>query len=304
MKDELLEHIKCNNCGNDDTKVIYESSRTKDEVANGEFKSSGDEPLADPLVRCLNCGLEYVNPRLSPQKALECYASTPDEVFVSQASSRERTFVRCFNKIKKYMPKEAGSILDVGTANGSFLYVAKNAGWKVSGCEPNKWLCDWAERNYGVKIHPGTIFDARYSDSSFDVITLWDVLEHTPDPKAVLSECHRLLKPGGTLVVNYPDLGSWVARLMGKKWVFLLSVHYFYYTRSTIARALKNTAFNTEAFIPHVQTLELEYILFRAQRYVGAIAAISRKLISKLGMGSWNIPYWMGQTLVIAKKGK
>src|SRR5207249_512598 len=130
MATSLLEHVPCNLCGADNPVVIFPSRRTGEvKVGADEFRSSGDESLEDPLVRCGRCGLEYVTPRLNAAVVLEGYANSVDETFVSQAAAREQTFGRCLRIVQKFWRKPPGRILDVGTANGSFLKVAKDAGW-------------------------------------------------------------------------------------------------------------------------------------------------------------------------------
>jgi len=302
MPEDQFETITCNICGSDHSTVIFPSARKEGGAKSGEFRSSGDEPLADPLVRCTSCGFMYVNPRLKPGLVLDGYKSAVDEVFVSQAASRVRTFRRCLRIVQGAWGKAPGKILDVGTANGSFLKAARDAGWEVSGCEPSAWMGEWCRKNYGIDITPGTIFDIAAPNGSFDVITLWDVIEHTPDPKTVLERCSRLLKKGGLLAVNYPDAGSWITRLMGRKWVFYLSVHYFYYTRKTMRLALEKAGFEVLKMRPHFQSLELDYILFRASAYVGALAKVPRAVFARLGLGGLQVPYWIGQTMVIARK--
>jgi 2-polyprenyl-3-methyl-5-hydroxy-6-metoxy-1,4-benzoquinol methylase len=303
MTNELLQSVVCNLCGADDAKVIYPSQRHGEaKVGTDEFRSSGDEPLIDPLVHCCRCGLKYVTPRLNPTTVLEGYAAAVDETFVSQAKARERTFTRCLDIMQALLGQRPGRLLDIGTANGSFLKVARDAGWDVAGCEPNRWMVEWCRRNYGIPVTAGTIFDGHYASESFDVITLWDVLEHTPDPMAVLRECHRLLKDGGLVVVNYPDIDSWIARVMGRKWVFLLSVHYYYFTPKTVRRALEQAALRPLKFKAHFQSLEFDYILQRATPYAPFLAQPLRRLVNALGLGKMDVPYWMGQTLVIARK--
>jgi SAM-dependent methyltransferase len=296
------ERIPCNICGDGRQEVIYPASRPSPVIDVSQFRSSGDEPLADPLVKCAACGFQYVSPRIPPSLVLEGYTNAQDETFVSQASSRENTFRRCLAALQKIWRKKPGKVLDVGTANGSFLKAAKDAGWEVYGCEPNRWLGGWCRTHYGIDVIPGTVFDAKFQGSFFDVLTLWDVLEHTPDPRATLQECARLLKNDGLLVVNYPDIGSWIARAMGRKWVFLLSVHYFYFDRASIRRLLEKLGFEILVIKPHFQSLELDYVLFRATQYVKFFASIPRKLVQLLGIGKVQIPYWVGQTLVVARK--
>ncbi len=128
-----LEHIRCVLCGADSPITIYSSTRKSQGVDKNGFRSSGDESLQDPLVKCSNCGLEYVTPRIKSSLAFEGYSNVVDETFTSQAGAREKTFKKCLNIIQKYWGDKPGRILDVGTANGSFLKVAKNAGWNVEG---------------------------------------------------------------------------------------------------------------------------------------------------------------------------
>ena len=266
------------------------------------FSSSSDEPLHHRLVVCSRCGLQYVSPRLRAEAVLEGYAAGTDEQFVSQAEGRELTFGKCLDLIERVWNRPPGRLLDIGTGGGSFPFVASRRGWQADGCEPNRWLCEWALKNYGLPIRPGTVFEQHYPPASYDVVTLWDVLEHTPDPKTEICEAHRLLKTGGLLVVNYPDIGSWIARLMGRSWVFLLDVHLYYFTRVTIRKLLEDAGFDVVVIRPHFQRLALGYVLQRATPYVGWPARFGSRLSTTVGLGQRQIPYWMGQTLVIARK--
>ncbi len=299
----LLETVICNLCGEDDYDVVhppkYELARPE-EILN-TFRSSGDEKLLDQLVRCNNCGFQYLNPRLRSDVVIEGYSQGSDEMFISQAAGRERTFAKSLKLIERHKPTK-GRLLDVGTAGGSFLAVAKRAGWEVAGCEPNRWLANWGNDKYGLDIQPGTIFDMQLEDASFDVVTLWDVLEHTPDPSKVLLECQRVLKPGGLLVVNYPDVDSLIGRLMGRRWVFLLSIHLYYFTVDTIRQMLSQTGFKLVKRRRHWQSLELGYILFRMQAYIAGLAKLGGKIVKGLRLEHLQIPYWMGQVLVLAEK--
>jgi SAM-dependent methyltransferase len=265
------------------------------------FKSSSDEALRDPLVECVSCGLQFVNPRLRPDVILGGYRDGTDETFVSQAPARERTFAKALNMIEQLAPCR-GHLLDVGTAAGSFLHVAAVRGWTVSGCEPNTWLGAWGKRTYGIDIKPGTLFDQHYADRTFDVVTVWDVLEHTHDPQGLLQECQRVLKPGGLLVVNCPDIGSWISRLMGRHWLMLLSTHLYYFTRQTLGQMLRKVGFMVVRMKPHIQWLELGYVIRRGEPVAGLLARAGGRLVSGVGLASLHVPYWIGQTLVIARR--
>jgi SAM-dependent methyltransferase len=239
---------------------------------------------------------------LRADAVLEGYAAGTDEQFVSQARGREMTFGKSLDVIERIWSRRPGRLLDIGTGGGSFPFMAAKRGWKAEGCEPNRWLCEWALKNYGLPIRPGTVFDQNYAASSYDVVTMWDVLEHTPDPKTEIRETHRLLKEDGLLVVNYPDIGSWIARAMGRSWVFLLDVHLYYFTRATIRKLLEDVGFEIVNVRPHYQRLALGYVLHRATPYVGAPARVAERVFRSFGIGDMQVPYWMGQTLVIARK--
>src|SRR5258705_2402935 len=135
---------------------------------------------------------------------LEGYKGGSDETFVSQAAFRERTFERCLDKIEAAAKPPGKRVLDVGAAGGSFLAIAKRRGYEPIGCEPSSWMCRFAKERYGLDLIPGTIFDIDVQKGSVDLLTLFDVIEHTPDPRAVLKRAHELLAPGGVLAMTYP----------------------------------------------------------------------------------------------------
>jgi len=297
------EEVSCNVCGSTDTAVIYPAQYEKEAQADLaiKFRSSGDERLIDEVVQCKKCSLRYVNPRLKSDLIVQGYAEGTDELFVSQEAGRIITFERCLKFLEQHTTQK-GKLLDVGTAGGTFLHVAKQHGWDVSGVEPNTWLCDWGNKRYGLEIKPGTLEQNRFPPRSFDVITLWDVLEHVPDPKKTLLEINRLLKPSGLLVVNYPDAGSWIARAMGRKWVFYLSVHLYYFTPETIRHMLALTGHQVLHMKPHIQTLGLGYLLLRLNAYSPFLSNVGTTLTNMLFLDKVQLPYWLGQTLVIARK--
>jgi len=295
-----IEYPNCNLCGSNSYKVIFKGIPDEGGDISEKYKSSGNEIATDQIVKCNKCGLMYVNPRLKSELIIKGYSEGSDEKFVSQAKGREITFKKSLKLIEKYSKK--GRILDLGTAGGSFLYVAKQNSWEVYGIEPNKWLCKWGKKHYNLDIKQGTISDVKYPKEYFDVVTLWDVLEHTPSPREVLTEVNRILKKNGLLVVNYPDIGSWIAKLMRSKWIFLLTVHLYYFTPRTIKMMLKKTGFEAFKIKPHFQKLSLGYLVYRTQPYSKMLHRIGEKTVNLLRIGNLQIPYWLGQTLVLARK--
>jgi SAM-dependent methyltransferase len=297
-----LERVPCNLCGSSDHEVVYDARADleRDPDLTRKFRASGDELLTLPLVRCRGCALLFVNPRYQASVVLEGYAAGDDPVYVSQMDARVRTFAGTVEQITRLRPSR-GRILDVGTAAGAFLKAASDAGWDAAGIEPNGWLARWGRERYGVSIHVGSIDDVPLPRHHFDVVTLWDVIEHTPDPMHVLRRVNELLVPGGLLIVNYPDIGSWIARALGRKWPFLSSVHLYYFTRRTIAAALDRADFETLVVRPHFQRLKLGYIAERGSVVSPLLSRVGLRLSTMLGLAEREVPYWIGQTFVAAR---
>ena len=299
-----FESVPCAVCGADEFAVVVPSRRDPHREIDlaTVFRSSGDEPLQDQMVRCTACDLHYVRPRLRWDLILEGYKGGTDENFVSQASFRERTFKRCLDKIEGLAKPAGKRVLDVGAAGGSFLKVARERGYEPFGCEPSRWMCTFAKENYGLDLYPGTIFDMDVKPGSIDLLTLFDVIEHTPDPKAVLQRAHELLAPGGVLAMSYPDYGSLAARGLGSRWPFLLTVHLYYFTPKTIADLVRRTGFVPAGFKMHLQTLEMGYVAMRAAPYLGPLGGVLTGAVKGLGLARLPFNYWVGQTLIVARK--
>lgn len=297
-----LETVPCNLCESTDLETIYvaRADLEKDPELAVKFRASSDELLTQPLVRCRRCSLLFVNPRIPAAAILAGYADGEDPQYVSQMAARVRTFARALRHIDRLKPAR-GRLLDLGTAAGAFLRAARDDGWDAIGVEPNRWLARWGRDNYGVPIEVGSIDNISAPEASFDVVTLWDVIEHTPDPLHVLRRARLLLKSDGVLVVNFPDVGSWIARAMGRSWPFLSSVHLYYFTRQTMRATLQKAGFEATTVRPHIQRLELDYLVSRAAVVSPLLSKVGGALVRRLGLGAREVPYWMGQTWIAAR---
>lgn len=299
----MLEHVSCGLCGSDNYDVLYEPRYEMEKDTNliDKFRASGDELLIYQLVRCRLCEFRYVTPRLSAELIHAGYTQGDDPAYVSQIRARERTFADSLEQIERAVGRK-GRLLDVGTAAGAFVAAARDRGWDAEGCEPNAWLAEWGTRHYGIRVRNGDVLQLQYEEGSFDVITLWDVIEHTTQPQLVLQRCSELIRPGGVLIVNYPDIGSWIAQTLGRRWPFLSSVHLSYFDRRTMTRMLERTGYRVHSAKPHVQRLELDYILSRGSVVSKSISSAARAVVRPLRLATLQMPYWLGQTFVIARK--
>jgi SAM-dependent methyltransferase len=157
------------------------------------------------MVRCSSCQFIYLNSRPTSEFLLRFYQDyLPENGSSIKAWQRmmEPVFKKAANLIQQY--KEKGELLDVGSGFGFFLAEMKDKGWDVTGVEISQKAMDYARDVLGLTIHPGPLEKANFPDDYFDAVTGFYVIEHLPYPMVFLRECHRILKPGGLLLLRYP----------------------------------------------------------------------------------------------------
>jgi 2-polyprenyl-3-methyl-5-hydroxy-6-metoxy-1,4-benzoquinol methylase len=303
----IFENVDCPHCHSRKFKIIS-NAKYPDTISKSEllkmYLSSSDYQLIDQMVSCSDCSLIYLNPRVNSDIILESYASAIDLIFVKQNDVRIITFKRSLRKILNYLkitPSKNIQILDVGCAGGAFPKAANDLGFSVIGIEPSKWMCEFGKKNYSLDLREGTLNEHNFDESTFDIITLWDVIEHLANPSSVVKEINRILKPNGHLIVNFPDYASLARKLFRKKWPFFLSVHLIYFTPKTLTKMLNNNGFEVIKISPFWQTLQLGYVLKRASDYFTFFKYLE-KFCQRIGIVKLHFTYNLGQTQLIAKK--
>jgi SAM-dependent methyltransferase len=149
---------------------------------------------------------------------------------------------RLLEVVERHRP--AGALLDVGCAYGFTLEVARERGWQVLGVEAARDVGALTQARLGVAVH-ADLLAAGLPAEGLDAVTLWDVVEHLPDPRAALAEVHRILKPGGVFSVVTPDVGSLAARVLGSRWEEMTKMpeHIFFFDRRSLGALLRATGF-------------------------------------------------------------
>lgn len=160
--------------------------------------------IAPWLRRCASCGL-WAAQTTEPADAGDVPALVEGRRTEALEPLRRHTFGQLLDTLAETMPLAGARVLDVGCAHGWFLELAVQRGMDAAGIEPDTSVAAVA-RARGLRVTLGRFpEDLDVADGAFDAIVFNDVFEHLPDPDAVLATCHRLLAPGGKLVLNFPD---------------------------------------------------------------------------------------------------
>jgi SAM-dependent methyltransferase len=201
--------------------------------------------------RCAGCGCVY----LSERRDIERFRNIYDRSYYESSSHRygyenyrsqreaiHRSADRRFGRIERLAGKK-GHVLDIGCAMGYYLEAAQKRGWQVTGVDISSWAVENADPAMRPHLICGDLLqDVPLPADHFDCVTLWDVIEQTPDPARLLAAAVRALKPGGWAVMMFRDIGSAAARLFGDKWIHYRPEEKYVYLTGRSARILMERA--------------------------------------------------------------
>jgi SAM-dependent methyltransferase len=220
-------------------------------LCNGRRRSLLYEKNGWQVRVCDACGLGVLDPRPSADTLARLYSQEYcEEYFVEGGEPGSAAFakrlrledhrIRFFRKYKK-----AGRVLDIGCGYGYFLAACREKGYEVHGLDFSEWAVRHARQRLGLDITVGPMDRVGLADGSFDVVTLWHCLEHTPDPVMALSRIRQWLKPDGLLVVDVPNRQGTDARKTWDDWVgWSLPYHLYHFTPESLEGLLDQQGFS------------------------------------------------------------
>jgi SAM-dependent methyltransferase len=137
-----------------------------------------------------------------------------------------------------------GRLLDFGCGAGVFLERMRNRGWTVEGVEVSGAVAEDVRRRTGIQVHAGSLPHANLHDGQFDVVTMWQSLEHVHNPREVIAAARQLVAPQGQLLVAVPNLACWSFQTFGEHW-FALDVprHLNHFTPLTLTKLIESEGF-------------------------------------------------------------
>lgn len=205
------------------------------------------ERFGRKVMQCLDCDIGYVDafPKdTGDVYSNEGYIATQQTGYLENVDYRKQRFaMERLEIIRRHLKRgsKGARLLDVGCGTGWFLEVARDQGYVVSGIEIGRDLAQYTSQKLGATIHTVPLTELS-PDEKFDVITLFDVLEHVTDPRALLGSIHSHLNPEGIALLFTPNLDSVGIALLGERSSLIMPAeHLFYFTPTSLCKLIEET---------------------------------------------------------------
>ena len=210
------------------------------------------------------------SPQPSPENLGSYYESND---YISHTDSKRSLFEKAYHFVKGIALKNKlnlinncnsrkGNLLDIGAGTGDFLLTAKQNGWSTIGVEPN-------EKAKAIAIGKGIKFSdstQELESNSFDLITMWHVLEHVPNLEIQIKELKRLIKPSGTIIIAVPNFKSYDANYYGKFWAaFDVPIHFWHFSKKAIQLLFQKENIKLEKVLP--MKFDSFYVSLLSEKY-------------------------------------
>lgn len=245
------------------------------------------------LYKCNSCKLLFLYPL---PKSIEVY----DKSYFSGADKGfgyvdydvdKEPMVSTFEKyldIVSSLGVNKGKLLDIGAATGFFMNLAKGRGFDVTGVELSDFAAEIG-RKKGLNLITGDLLVQSFPEKHFDVITMFDVLEHVPKPKELIKEVSRILKDEGLVVINTPDAESLWAKALGPRWQLIMPPeHINYFSPKNLGNYLSKNGFTVKISSKIGKSFTLQYILKMLYKWQGSSIFLTgptlNKFLSKISL--------------------
>jgi len=238
MEDIRCQEVACNLC---------RGSKFKHLFTVGSFR----------VVKCLNCGLAYLNPMPHPEDITRIYDT--HEYYCNKGVKKdtplgypdylmleEHLIFVADELLRPIKGIKTGRLLDVGCGMGIMLNHFRELGWDTYGIDVSTYATEYARNELGLNVFTGAVDKIDLPENYFDLTTMVHVIEHIPNPKGTLEALHRLMKPGGIIIVATHDISGLWPRVVRGRWRHLnIPEHLYFFSKNTLNRMLRDTGFRT-----------------------------------------------------------
>ena len=249
----------CPVCGSNYSVLLYPDSLGTD-LPQFDYSFTPYHMRTYKIVKCRACTHAFC---IIPHTDLwENYQSTIDPEYINRQFAHIKTAEQVVAVMQKYA--DGKTLIDIGCSTGDFLSIAKDY-YAVEGLELSQWSSKLAKER-GFTVHTCKINELP-ADAKYDIITLWGVIEHLESPKDEIESLKTHLNPGGFICVYTGDAGSWLARLMGKKWWYIQGQHIQFFSIDSLTKLFSDAGFSTLVTTYYPITTDLKTLSKSFYRY-------------------------------------
>jgi len=294
---------RCAICETEDAATtVYEANFRPEDLDAARFSARRPpDGIHYRIVRCDKCGLLRSDP-VADVAGLEALYSESEFTYGAETANLKRTYARYLRGLKHYQAGR-GALLEIGCGSGFFLEQALAEGYRhVAGVEPSRRAVEAAAEGLREKIKAGTFQPGMFEPQSFDVVCLFQVMDHLADPVAALEEVAAVLRPGGLLLTIQHNADSVSARLLGERSPIVDIEHTYLYTPGTLSRLCEKAGFEVVDARASWNRYSLSYLVHLTPFGASLKRGVS-DLLNATGVGK--LPLWapLGNFLLIARGG-
>lgn len=226
------------------------------------------------VVQCSACGFAYTNPRPASTELGRYYLS---DDYISHSNKNKGLVAKLYKAVRAITLKKKlrlvneqtegkpGRILDIGCGTGEFLHTCATAGWASSGIEPSQIAREFARSEHGLDVKDEDELQG-LERASFDIITMWHVLEHVSNLNERIIQVKQLLKPGGRFIVAVPNRSSLDASIYGEFWAaWDLPRHLYHFRPEDIDRLMRKHELTVKRTLPMI--FDAYYVSMLSEKY-------------------------------------
>ena len=263
---------------------ICKSAETKTFLKCKDFTVSKEEFA---IAQCEKCGFRFTNPRPSESEIGRYYQS---EEYISHSNTSKGIVNSLYQKVRRYTLRQKlklvnslsakGAILDIGCGTGEFLHTCKSDGWKTTGIEPDPKARKFATENYGLDVREESELP-KLPAHSYELITMWHVLEHVHRLNERVEDLKRLIKPGGAIIIAVPNCSSRDAQAYGSEWAaYDVPRHLYHFTPKDIELLFANHGMKVEEVLP--MKFDSYYVSMLSEKYRTGSSNIFKAVLTGL----------------------
>jgi len=277
-------------------------------------------------VRCRCCGLVYISPIetdyaiitgpiVPPGKAAMLTSTDLSDLAgcweVAHLPAREaewpairRNAENSLRRLERYRPPP-GRLFDLGCGWGHFLAVAREHGWEPYGLEPLAGHALYARACTGATVITDVLHEDTFPPAFFDVVTAFQVFEHLPDPAGDLGRLYRMLKPGGVILIEVPNIATWSVFLLRKHHRHFVPDHLTFFSPQTLTRLLREKGFQVLELDHPTRWMTLRHLLldWLGRGFPMPFRQALERLLRKTGLERRLVPINLGD-IIVAIGGK